>query len=204
MIWIFVGVALGLLLVPARFRKIAFAVLGVVFLFFLATVIINRRPAPDPRAGAATPRNSAPAESRRFDFDGYERDKKDKAEPEAATRIRPAEVRFDQEESNPGIDAGTIQSIRARLYNDSTGFTLTDYFYYLRVQDCLPDVPCTTVYDQRGWLSLTIPPGQARDVVIPIPKNPATYAAPFKLMGKAHVELTAPEVRAYSIAAPTP
>jgi hypothetical protein len=203
-IWIVAAIALGLLTVPPRFRKIGFAVLAVVLLVFLATVIVNRRSAPDPRASAPVQQNAAPAGSRRFDFDAYERDKRDKEDPGARTRVTPAQVRFDQVGAGAGADAGTIQSIRARLYNDSPTFAVTDYSYYLRIQDCLADVPCTTVYDQRGWLSQTVPAGQARDVVISIPKNPTSFAAPFKLLGKARIELTPDEVRAYSVAGSPP
>ena len=203
MIWIFAVIALGLLTVPPRFRKLGFVGLGVAMLVFLATVIVDRRSAPDPRAAAPAPSNTPPAGSRRFDFDAYERDKRDKEDPGAATRILPSEVRFDQVGSSAGVDAGTLQSVRARLYNDSPTFTVTDYSYYLRVQDCLSDVPCTTVYDQRGWLALTVPAGQARDVVIAIPRNPASSALPFKLLGKARIELTPEQIRSYA-APPSP
>ncbi len=211
MIWIFAGVALGLLLVPPRFRKIAFALVGAVFFIFLVVVVLNRRSLPDGR-DLPGQKNVPSVASRRFDFDAYEREKKDKEDPEARTRIPTSEVRFDQVGAVPGIDAGTIQSIRARLYNDSTKYTLTDYTYYLLVQDCLPARPdgksnlqCTTVYDQRGTSSLTVPPNQARDVAISIPKNPANYSLPFKLLGTPRIELTPSETRAYpSSSAPTP
>jgi hypothetical protein len=165
---------------------------------FLATVVVNRRSAPDPRVSAPAQQIAAPSGSRRFDFDAYERDKRDREDPEARTRIAPSEVRFDQVGSSAGPETGTLQAIRARLYNDSPTFAVTDYSYYLRVQDCLADVPCTTVYDQRGWMSLAVPPGQARDVVIAIPKNPASSSAPFKLLGRARIELTPQEIRAYA------
>jgi hypothetical protein len=207
---IFAAVALALTFAPPRVRKIGLALVGVVFIVFLATVLINRQPLPADHPVTAAPKNSAPAESRRFDFDQYQRDKKDKADPEAKTRIPTSEVRFDQVNAVAGIETGTIQSIRARFYNDSGHFTLTDYSYYLVVQDCLPAATnektgdhCTTVYDQRDWVTLEVPANQARDVVIVIPRD-SSFHLPFKLLGKPRVELTATDVRAYQSVGPTP
>jgi hypothetical protein len=201
--WIFAGVALVLLLIPARYRKIGFGAAGLIFIVFLGIVVFNRRPTPDARP-AVIEKSAAPTvESRRFDFDQYERDKKDKEDPEATTRIPLSAIRFDQVSSNAGIESGSIQTIRARLYNDSHDFALTDYAYYLRIQDCLPanaGTQCTTVYDQRGTASLLVPPNQARDVTIAIQKNPTTLAAPFKLLGTARIELTPAETRSYRTA----
>jgi hypothetical protein len=202
---IFAAVALGLALAPTRFRKIGFAVAGTILIVFVILVVVNRRSAPDSRPMPETKAQPS-SESRRFDFDQYERDKKDKEDPEARTRIALAEIRFDQVRATPGIDAGTLQSIRARLYNDSQHYTLTDYSYYLLVQDCLAAASgkageCTTVYDQRATVSLTVPPNQARDVEIAIPKNPTNFSPPFKLLGTARLELTTTDTRSYRTAA---
>jgi hypothetical protein len=185
---IFAAVALGLALAPTRFRKIGFAVAGTILSVFVILVLINRRSAPDNHAIAEAKALPKP-ESRRFDFDQYERDKKDKEDPDARTRIALSEVRFDQIKPTLGIDAGTIQAVRARLYNDSQQYTLTDYSYYLRVQDCLATVSgkageCTTVYDQRGTVTLAVPPNQARDVEITIPKNSANFSWPNTVRGQ--------------------
>ena len=111
--------------------------------------------------------------------------------------------------------------MHARLYNDSHQFTLTDYSYYLVVQDCLPTTTksatanttttndnaadrCTTVYDQRDSVSLVVPPNQARDVAISIPKNATSFAAPFKLLGTPRIELEATDTRAYQSSQSTP
>ena len=85
--------------------------------------------------------------------------------------------------------------ILARLYNDSPTFTLTDYGYYLVVQDCIRAV-CTTVFDQRGLSAASVPPNQARDVEIPIRDASARYASPIKILGTANVLLTPVETRA--------
>jgi hypothetical protein len=148
--------------------------------------------------------------SRKFDFERYQQEKKDREDPDAKTRIPLSAVRFDQIRAVPGIDPGTLQTIYARLYNDSGQFTLTNYAYYLEVQDCLPAKPddkhppqCTTVFDQRESVSTTIPPNQARDVVIGIPRDRAAPAdapppsAPFKLLGTPRIELIPTSTRAY-------
>ena len=73
----------------------------------------------------------------RFDFDQYERAKKDAADPEAKGRIPVTDVRFDQIQPVAGIESGTLRSVHARLYNDSHRYPLTDYSYYLVVEDCI-------------------------------------------------------------------
>ena len=213
---IFAVVALLLASVPARFRKIGFAIVGVLFLVFLTIVLVNRQPPPENLPTPIVRRSDPPASSRRFDFDKYQQDKKDKEDPEAKTRISISEVRFDQVQPIAGIEPGTIRSIRARLYNDSHRYTLTDYSYYLVVQDCLPPATtaaaattgapatagkstdrCTAVYDQHDSVSLEVPAGQARDIVIVVPENPTNFAPPFKLLGSPRIELTPVDTRAY-------
>jgi hypothetical protein len=209
--FILAGIALALFAIPRRFRKIAFALTGIVAVLFLLIVIFDRQPSVDPTTAAAPKTPPAdPAASRRFDFDAYERNKKDQADPDAKTRISPAQVRFDQIASNDSVNLGTIQSVRARLYNDALDATLTDTAYYLRIQDCLPAdqhhpvAECTTVYDQRGWLSSVVPSAQARDIAITVPRNSNGSAPPYKLLGKARIELTVEATRAYLSGALTP
>ena len=200
--WLFGAVALALVFAPPRLRNIGLVVVGALFLVFLATVLSNRRPVPS--VAAITPHLSQPsADSRRFDFDQYQRDKQDRADPAAKSRIPVSAVRFDQVRAIAGIDSGTLQSVHARLYNDSSQFTLTDYAYYLVVKDCLPasnlqtGAGCTAVYDQRDAASLIVPPSQARDVAIAIPNNGGSFTAPFKLLGTPRIELSATDTRAY-------
>ena len=203
MIWIFLAVAALLIFASPVVRNTGFAILGTGFVVFLLIVISNR-PAAQAPATAVQPQANADATSKKFDFDQYHQEKKDREDPDAKTRIPLSAVHFDQIQSVPGIDAGTIRTIRARLYNDSTQFTLTDYSYYLEVQDCLPVKPddkhplqCTTVFDQRDSSSTAVPPEQARDVVIDIAKDSKTGASPFKLLGTPHVELKMTTTRAY-------
>ncbi len=208
MVWIFIAFAVLLLFASPAIRKIGLGILGLGLVIFLAIVIWNRRPVSPPTI-ADRPSADSGAASRKFDFDKYQQEKKDREDPDAAVRIGLSEVRFDQIQVVPGIEPGTIQTIRARLYNDSNRFTLTDYAYYLDVQDCLPaksddrhPAQCTTVFDQRDSVSATVPPNQARDVVIDIRRDPKTLALPFKLLGEPHVEIKPTSTRAYVTAAP--
>ncbi len=200
---VFAAIIVVLAFAPARFRNIGLGIMGALLLVFLVTVIVDRPAAPPPPPPAVPRQSDVSAESRKFDFDKYERDQKDKEDPDAKTRIAVSEVRFDQVQSIPGIEAGTIRTVHARIYNDSHKFTLTDYWYYLVIQDCLAEqrtqnaaARCTTVFDQRESVPLSVPPDQARDIVIAIPKDSAN-AAPFKLSGSPRIELTATDVRAY-------
>ena len=93
----------------------------------------------------------------------------------------------------------TIDSVRARLYNDSSRFALTDYAYYLAVQDCVAKL-CTTIYDQHGLASTMVPANQARDVRIEI-RAAATRESPiFKLVGTPKIILSPSGTRAYRAA----
>jgi hypothetical protein len=202
-VWSFAAIAVLLLFASPRIRSIGLTILGSVFVIFLVIVLLNRRPvAPTPVSIA--PMVNAGAAARQFDFDKYQEDKKDREDPEAKTRIALSAVRFGQVQFVTGIEAGTIESIRARLYNDSPQYTLTDFTYYLEVKDCLPvkaderhPVECTTVFDQRKAASTTVPPNQARDVMIEIAKDPATGNPPFRLLGTPQIELTPTATRAY-------
>ena len=212
MIWIVVVIAGALLFAPPRVRKAGLAIVGVACLAFLAVVLVNRRPAsplPTVAPVGARPSVDAAPPSRQFDFDRYRQERKDREDPDAKSRIPLSAVHFDQVQSVPGIDSGTIRTIRARLYNESAQYALTDYSYYLEIQDCLPvqadekrAVQCTTVFDQRGWVSATVPANQARDVVIDISKDPKSGAPPFKLLGTPRIELSLTTIRAYVTAQP--
>jgi hypothetical protein len=139
------------------------------------------------------------------DLDDYLIERQDKDDPEAKNRISLTEVRFGQIKPTFGPQANAIQSIQARLYNDSKRFSLTDYSYYLIVQDCVGTEPhdastaqCTTVYDQRQrGTPVVVPPNQARDITISIPVDSVTFAPTFKILGKPRIELTPTDTRAY-------
>lgn len=200
---IFAVVALGLIFTPKRFRKTGITIVVIVALIFLVIVLVNRR-SPTVQPSVPKPASPAPPVSRRFDFDKYEQEKRDKEDPEASTRIPVSQLRFGQIQPIPGLDPGSIRSVQARLYNDSPQFALTDYSYYLGVQDCIPATAgekpiehCTTVYDQRDSVSLVVPPNQARDIVIDIPRTAGSTSAPFKLLGTVRIVLTAEDTRAY-------
>jgi hypothetical protein len=203
-VWIFLAVGVLLIFTSPAVRNIGLAILGSGLVVFLVIVILNRRPAAQAPGAGTPPALSAGAASRRFDFDQYQRDKKDREDPDAKTRIPLSAVHFDQVQAVSGIDPGTLRSIRARVYNDSKQFALTDYSYYLEVQDCLPAKPddkhesqCTTVFDQNGTVSTTVPPDQARDVLVDLTNDSKTGSAPFKLLGTPRIELTPTMTRAY-------
>ena len=119
------------------------------------------------------------------------------------------EVRFDQIQPVAGIESGTLRSVRARLYNDSHQYALTDYSYYLVVEDCIAasvgtkaEPQCTAVYDQRETRSLAVPPDQARDVVFFIPSTNSNGSAPFHLLGAPRIAVSATDTRAYRSSVP--
>jgi len=206
MVWIFALAATALLLfAPRRIRKIGFVVWAILLTALVVIVLVNRRPV----SSIAPPPQTSPAVtlpvSRKFDFDAYERDKKDQADPDAKTRIATTEIRFGLLTPVAGV-ARSIESVRVRVFNDSPRFPLTDFTYYLQVEDCPQTaddsraVPCTTVYDQHGTTSVTVPSNQARDVVIPIAGN-AQDPPPYKLLGKPRIVLQATDTRSYGDAA---
>jgi hypothetical protein len=133
----------------------------------------------------------------RVDFEQLHIENLDRKDPEAKNRIGVTEIRFDQIQSDFGSSPGTIRLIRARLYNNSARYTLTDYAYYLQVQDCAASV-CTTVYDQRGQLPASVPPGQARDVVIGIRDGDARGVPTFKILGTPNFKLAPTSTRAFA------
>jgi hypothetical protein len=119
----------------------------------------------------------------------------DKADPEAKNRIRVAEIRFDQVRAEDGAERGSVGTVVARLYNDSATYTLTDYGYYLVVQDCIRSV-CTTIFDQRGLSAVSVPPNQARDVKIPIRDRNSRDVPAIKILGTVNILLTPDATRA--------
>jgi len=130
-----------------------------------------------------------------IDFEQFHVEKLDKADPEAKNRIRVEEIRFDQVRAEPGAERGSVGTIIARLYNDSATYALTDYGYYLVVQDCIRSV-CTTVFDQHGLSAASVPPNQARDVKIPIRDRSSRDVPAIKILGTAHILLTPSATRA--------
>jgi hypothetical protein len=113
------------------------------------------------------------------------------------------EIRFDQIRIEPGAERGSIGTIEARLYNDSATYTLTDYGYYLVVQDCVRAV-CTAVFDQHGLSAVSVPPNQARDVEIAIRDGSTRDVPPIKILGTANILLTPVATRAPPASNPKP
>jgi hypothetical protein len=198
MLWVLVLVSLALVIVSRKYRKYGLVVIGFALAAIVTAIVLARR------NEILTPASTnVPAQhSKLVDFEQSHIEKLDKEDPEAKSRIDVSEIRFAQISPSAGLEPGTFESIRARLYNDSARFALTDYGYYLAVQDCIAGT-CTTIYDQRGLESVTVPANQARDVKIVIRPVQAHQSPPFKLLGTPKIILMPSETRAYK-AASTP
>ena len=205
MVWIFAAIVLLLALLSPRFRKFGFALAGAAIVIIVVLILLNERNKPNPAAAAYDSKSRTATHSRIADLDDYLIERQDKDDPEAKNRISLDEVRFGQIKPTFGPQANAIQSIQARLYNDSKRFSLTDYSYYLIVQDCTETKPhdpstaqCTTVFDQRRrGTPVVVPPNQARDITISIPVDAVTFAPAFKILGEPRIELRPTDTRAY-------
>jgi hypothetical protein len=192
MLWILILVSIAFAIASRKYRKYGLIVIGFAVMMIVAVIVLVKK---DEIPTPALP--SLPAQrSKRVDFEQLHVEKLDKEDPEAKNRIDVSEIRFDQIRPSSNSEPGTIESIRARLYNDSARFTLTDYAYYLVVQDCVAKI-CTTIYDQRGLASALVPANQARDVVIEIRAAETRESPRFKLLGTPQIILTASGTRAY-------
>jgi hypothetical protein len=194
MLWVLILVSLAFAIVSPQFRKYGLIIVAIGVLTLVAVIALLRQ------GEVATPvlAKVPPQHAERVDFERSHVEKLDKQDPDAKNRIDVSEVRFDQIRPS-NSEPGSFDSIRARLYNDSARYTLTDYAYYLVVQDCVGTV-CTTIYDQRGLASTLVPPNQARDVVIDI-RAPETRESPlFKLVGAPKILLSIQGTRAYQAA----
>jgi hypothetical protein len=198
MLWVLVLVSLALAIVSPKYRKYGLVVVGLSIMGIVAIIVLAR----NDEIPAPAPSNAPVQQSKRVDFERSHIEKLDRMDPEAKNRINVSEIRFDSIAPSTGSEPGTFESIRARLYNDSTRFALSDYGYYLAVQDCIAQT-CTTIYDQRGLESASVPPKQARDVKIGIHAGETQRLPAFKLLGTPKVILVPSETRAYQ-AAPTP
>jgi hypothetical protein len=197
-LWMLVLVSLALAIVSPKYRMYGLVVVGLSIVGIVAIIVLARNddiPAP-------APSRMPIQQPQRVDFEQSHIEKLDRMDPEARNRINISEIRFDSIAPSTGTEPGTFESIRARLYNDSARFALSDYGYYLAVQDCIAQT-CTTIYDQRGLESASVPPKQARDVKIAIHTGEAQRAPALKLLGTPKIILVPSETRAYQ-AAPTP
>lgn len=193
MLWVLVLVSLALAIVSRKYRKYGLVVIGFAVVAIVTVIVLARKSEILTSASTAVPAQH----SKRVDFEQLHVEKLDKEDPEGKNRIAVAEIRFDQISPSAGSEPGTFESIRARLYNASARFALTDYGYYLAVQDCIATA-CTTIYDQRGLESAAIPANQARDVKIAIRASETQVSLPFKLLGTPKIILLPSETRAYT------
>ena len=196
-LWVLVLVSLAVAIASSKYRRFALLAVGVAVAVIVTVIVVASK-----NEVVAPPASSSPPQhSKRVDFELLHIEKLDKEDPQARTRIDVAEIRFDQIRPTPGADPRTIESIRARLYNNSAHFSLTDFAYYLVVQDCAANA-CTTIYDQRGWTSVTAPANQARDVTIDIRSGESRESPPFQLLGTPKIILSPTETRAYKASTP--
>jgi hypothetical protein len=191
MLWIVVLFLVALSFLFPKTRSISLSAIGVAIVAIVSIVVVAKHPQPL-ALGPAAP---AAVEQKPVDFEQFRVEKLDKADPEAKNRIRVEEIRFDQIRAEAGAERGSIGTIVARLYNDSATYTLTDYGYHLVVQDCIRAV-CTTVFDQQGLSSVSVPPDQARDVRIAIRDGSTRDVPPIKILGTANFLLTPVATRA--------
>jgi hypothetical protein len=193
MLWAVVLVLVALAFLFPKTRSFSLSAIAVAIIAIVSIIIIGMRAGPLPNVATAPPI----VEQKPVDFERFHLEKLDKEDPEARSRIRVEEIRLEQVRAEPGAQRGSVGRIEARLYNDSPTYTLTDYGYYLRVQDCIKAV-CTTVFDQHGFSAVSVPPNQARDVQIALRAASEHDAPPVKILGTVNIILTADATRAYS------
>jgi hypothetical protein len=197
MLWVVVLVLVALAFLFPKTRSFSLSAIGVAIVAIVVIVVIAKREEP-PVRGATVP---TAAKQKPVDFERFHVENVDKTDPEAKNRIRVEEIRFAQIRAEAGAERGSIGTIVARLYNDSPTYTLTDYGYYLVVQDCMRAV-CTTVFDQRGLSAASVPPNQARDVEIAIQDRSTREAPPIKILGTVNILLTPVATRAQPASSP--
>jgi hypothetical protein len=196
-LWILLLMSVAIAFALPKYRAYCLVVAGGVLLSIAAILVLTKRDDPAKSALTATPPSASSPVPQPVDFEKLHIENLDKKDPDAKNRIVLAEVRFDQIRPELGSQPGTIRLIHARLYNDSARYALTDYAYYLAVQDCAASA-CTTVYDQRGQGALSVPPKQARDVIIGIRDGEKRGVPTFRILGTPNILLTPTETRAYN------
>ena len=195
MLWVLILVSLAFAILSPKHRKYGLIVVGFSVVAVVAVIALVRKDEIVTPAASGAPARQL----RRVDFEQSHIDKLDQEDPDAKNRIALSEIRFDQIRASADLEPGTFESIRARLYNDSARFTLTDFAYYLEVQDCVATL-CTTIYDQHGLTSATVPPNQARDVMIEIRAPELRKLPAFKILGTPKIILSPTGTRAYKAA----
>jgi hypothetical protein len=198
-LWVVVLILVALAFLFPKTRSFSLSAIGVAIIAIVVIIVIARRGEPLVSGVVVPPA----AEQKPVDFERFHVEKIDKADPEAKNRIRVEEIRFDQVRAEAGAERGSVGRVAARLYNDSPTYTLTDYGYYLVVQDCIRAV-CTTIFDQHGLSAVSVPPNQARDVEIAIRDGSTRDAPPIKILGTANILLTPAATRAQPTSSPKP
>jgi hypothetical protein len=191
MLWILVFILVALAFLFPKTRAFSLSAIGVAIVAIVVIVVIAQRGETTAPGAAALPTTA----QKPVDFERFHIENLDKADPEAKNRIRVQEIRFDQIRAEAGVERGSVAKVVARLYNDSATYTLTDYGYYLAVQDCIKAV-CTAVFDQHGLSAVSVPPNQARDVVLEIRAGSTREQPPIKILGTVNILLTAEATRA--------
>jgi hypothetical protein len=199
MLWIVVLILVALAFLFPKTRSFSLSAIGVAIVAIVLIIVIAKREEPPTREAPAPPA----IEQKPVDFERFHVERLDKGDPEAKNRIRVEEIRFDQVRAEARAERGSIGTIVARLYNDSATYVLTDYGYHLVVQDCIRAV-CTTVFDQQGLSSVSVPPKQARDVKIAIRDGSTRDVPPVKILGTANILLTPVATRAQPASNPKP
>ena len=199
MLWILVFVLVALAFLFPKTRAFSLSAIGLAIVAIVAIVVIAKRGEPIALGAAAPP----VVAQKPVDFERFHLENLDKADPEAKNRIPTAEIRFDQIRALAGAERGSIGKIVARLYNDSPNYTLTDYGYYLVVQDCIK-AACTAVFDQHGLSAASVPPSQARDVEIAIRDGGSRALPSIKILGTANILLTPESTRGQPAGSPKP
>jgi hypothetical protein len=191
MLWIVILIMVALSFLFPKTRPFSLSAIGIAIVAIVAVIVVAKR-GELPASGTVVPPD---VEQKPIDFERFLVDKLDKADPEAKNRISVKEIRFDQVRAEPAAEPGSVGTVVARLYNDSATYTLTDYGYYLVVQDCIKAV-CTTVFDQHGLSAVSVPPNQARDVRIAVRDGNSRDVPPIKILGAAKILLTPTATRA--------
>jgi hypothetical protein len=199
MLWMLVLVSVALAILSPKYRAQSLIAGGIIIVAIVAIVVLTKRGEAPISPLPAIAAQASLQQPKHVDFERFHIENLDKDDPEAKNRIAITEIRFDQIRSQVGSQPGTIGAIGARLYNDSARFTLTDYAYYLVVQDCVK-ATCTVVYDQRGWAPASVPANQARDITVAIRDGDTRGVPVFKVIGTVNIKLSPTDTRSYQTA----
>jgi hypothetical protein len=195
MLCMLVLVSVALAVLSPKIRTQSLMAGGIIIVAIVAVVVLTTRGAVPSTLPGLTAQGPL-QQPKHVDFERFHIDNLDKSDPDAKNRIAVTEIRFEQIRPEAASQPGTVGAIAARLYNDSKRFGLTDYAYYLVVQDCIKTI-CTVIYDQSGWAPASVPANQARDIIVAIRDGDTRGVPTLKFLGTANIKLTPTETRAY-------